>query len=145
MLNQNILITLFLLANTLTYGQQADESMEYISAEATITSLESRTNKNGRHVTAHVDFITQEGDSISSQLLLDGLPIIGSLKSVGDKVNDLYKKDNPGLIQTPARSILTRYAWPIFIVLIVLCVGYQLYHLVKNRKNLMEAYSKKSA
>ena len=114
---------LFLIISSKSKTQNANP--QFIETQATITSIE--TNQSGRrtYTVAKVDFITKAGDSISSQVQLLGLPILGSFKKAGDIITILYDKNNPYLIKSKDASFLLTYGIYIFIALALLLGGYK--------------------
>ena len=121
---------LFLIISSKSKAQNI--APQFTETQATITSIE--TNQSGRRtsVMAKVDYVTQTGDSLSSQVQLLGLPILGSFKKEGDIITILYDESNPYLIKSKNTSFLESYGLYLFIALGLFFTGYK---FLKRKKD----------
>lgn len=110
---------------------QGSNTEKLLNSQATITSIETNTSGRRTYDIAKIWFITTNGDTIATQVQLNGLPFIGSLKSAGDTVEITYQEDNPYLVKTVSESFLQKYAWYIIIGITLVFYGYR---LVKRKK-----------
>lgn len=119
-----LLVSLFMLA---TLSLQHMENP--VKTQATITEIDSKISGRHAHVTAKVQYTTETGDTINSQVRLFYMPFIGALKNVGDTINITYDKTNPYLAESADDSFLSKYGLYILIALGIIITLYRF----KNR------------
>lgn len=131
MSNQNncnmkmIIFTLFILLS-IPLQMAAQHSVEYTQTKATITNVESKVSGKRPRIVVQVRYVIASGDTINSQLQLNGIPFLESSKEVGDTLTILYQKDNPYLFKTKSQSFFQRYGLYFIIAIVLLFLGYQL-------------------
>lgn len=107
------------------------QSGETIKAKAIIKNIEKKRSSRSVKELALVGFVTQKGDSIETYVELTRFPIIGSLKSIGDKITINYEVENPAIVRTNTGNFLSKYG---MYILIVLGVVFSLRTYLKARK-----------
>ncbi|GEQ86158.1 hypothetical protein ULMS_16660 [Patiriisocius marinistellae] len=122
-------ILFFYILTLLSTTQQPIENG--IKTEAKITSIETKTSGRNTYSMAKIDYVTESGKTISSQVQLVGLPFIGSLKDPGDTITVIYQKDNPYAVLSANKGFIQKYTWHIIIGVLLLVIGFR---LIKRKK-----------
>jgi len=106
-------ILLFILISTSCFSQEAN----WITTEGKITEISfKRSGRRPREI-ATVKFNLENGSELSTITELFRIPILGSMKSVGDSITIKYDKSNPAIIKTNTGKFITDYGMYILIIL----------------------------
>lgn len=107
-----IYLIIAILLSSFTFSQE----VEKIKTEGEITEITIHQGKRKRE-TAIVKFNLEDGTEQMGNVELFRIPFIGSMKSVGDKINIVYSEDNPVLVESTAGNFLSTYGMYILIFL----------------------------
>lgn len=129
MIMRNILILLLSLS-TIVIAQNTE--IDYIETEGIIKEISFKVRGRRSSATATVDYITKEGDSLSSTVKLFHIPFIGALDSEGDQITVLYNKATPLLLTTKNTSFIETYGLYILIGLGILIMVYRFVKMPKR-------------
>ncbi|MBQ4818701.1 DUF3592 domain-containing protein [Aquimarina sp. MMG016] len=117
-------LSLLLLSfSIVSYTQEP--TAEYIETEATITEINFKVRSRRSSATATVDYVTKEGDSLSSTVKLFHIPFIGPLNNEGDKITVLYNKATPLILTTSKTSFIQSYGLYLLIAMGLLIFVYR--------------------
>lgn len=119
-------IALFLSASY-CFSQEAGR----VETEGVITEITVHRGRKTRE-TALVKFKLENGEEIVGSVDLVRIPLLGTMKSVGDKITVTYDRSNPGLLQTTYGNFIMNYG---MYILIVLGIIFSLRPLLKYRKS----------
>ena len=114
-------LIIFIALSFCSASMQAQEAI-FVETQATITDIQTQINGKRSVVTAKVDYVTEAGDSLSSQTTLLHIPFIGSTKDVGDTVSIFYQKDNPYFIRSKNESFMQAYGWYVIAAITLLYI-----------------------
>lgn len=107
---------LFFLAIILFSISSFSQEENFVKTEGEITEITIHNGKKTRE-TALVKFNLEDGTEQMGSVELFRIPFIGSMKSVGDKIDINYDTNNPVLLQTVYGKFLSSYGMYILIVL----------------------------
>lgn len=107
-----LLLTLLYFVSISSFCQET----EWQETEAEITEITVHGGKRSPE-TAIVSFHLQDGTQQMAQVSLFKIPLLGSMKSVGDKISIKYDKNNPVMAETNFGNFLSSYGMYIFIFL----------------------------
>ncbi|MFD0861152.1 DUF3592 domain-containing protein [Sungkyunkwania multivorans] len=130
----NLMRSLYLLLPLLLFGQHAsaqNSSTDYIETEALIKEINFSIKSRRSSATAKVDYVTREGDSLSSIVKLPHVPFIGTWYDEGDTVTVLYNKQTPQLLKTKGTLFTESYGVYLLVLLGLIVL---LYRYMRNRK-----------
>lgn len=123
-----ILFLAFNLSLSFCFAQET----EWIKTEGEITEITIHRSKRTRE-SAIVKFYLEDGTEQLGGVDLFRLPVLGSMKSVGDKITINYNKDNPYRAETVIGSLLTKYG---MYVLILLGIIFSLKPILNYKKSI---------
>lgn len=115
------------------YFLVAQESIDWISAEATIKNIETKRSGRKARDMATVEFKQENGEIITTYVELFRIPLIGSLQSVGDQITIYYDKNNPASAKTNSGKFISQYG-----IYILIGLG-----IIFSLKNVAKAQSYK--
>ncbi|MDO7135939.1 DUF3592 domain-containing protein [Algibacter lectus] len=124
-------ILVLVVFNTLTI--YAQDKIEYLEAQATITALTSKVRARNSTEKASITFVTQGGDTILCSAKLLHIPFLGSFKKVGDQITVNYQKSNPYLVQSTNELFVRTYGLYILIGFGVVISAYRIIKISKNK------------
>lgn len=94
------------------------QSMEgWVKTEGTIKEITTHRGGRKKSVSATVTYTMQDGKTYDGYTQLMPLPILGTTKKEGDKINILYNPKQPGAIHTGTTSFLEQYGLYLMIAL----------------------------
>ncbi|SDE98664.1 hypothetical protein SAMN05421855_10439 [Ulvibacter litoralis] len=126
------LLMLLAIFNLSQLNAQETTEPEYVETEATITDLDYKVRGRSSTMMAAVTFVDLKGDTIATKARILHIPLIGSLKSVGDQIDIVYQKDNPYLIKSAGDSFLQTYGLYLLIAAGIIISGYRFFKYRKN-------------
>ncbi len=125
---KNLCLVVLFLFPFAVFGQ----SGETIKTKGVIKNIEKKRSGRSTKEIALVGFVTQKGDSIETYVDLTRFPIVGSLKSIGDKITVNYDAENPAIARTDADNFLSKYG---MYILIALGIALSLKTFLKAKKD----------
>jgi hypothetical protein len=121
-----IYLLVLLLISTTCFSQEE----EWIKTEGEITEITVHRGKRARE-TAMIKFKLENGLEQIGSAELFRIPLLGSMKSVGDKISVNYRKSNPALLETDLGNLISNYG---MYVLIILGIIFSIKPFLKMRK-----------
>lgn len=125
-------ICMLLLLMLLPVNILAQESEEWQKGEGVIKEIErKRSGRNVKEI-ATIEFKTKEGKEITTYVELVRIPILGSMKSVGDKIIINYDNKNPAIAKTNSGKFISQYGMYILIALGIIFSSKRLLNIRKQ-------------
>ncbi len=109
------------------------QEKQWIKTEAEITKISYSKRKTTRE-TAIVTFKLEDGTEQMGITELFHIPLIGSMKSVGDKITISYDKNSPAIVKTNSGKFLSDYGMYILILLGILFSIKRFLSVIKQNK-----------
>ncbi len=110
----------------------AQKSKKWQKGEGVIKEIErKRSGRNVKEI-ATVEFETKERKEITTYIELFRIPILGSMKSVGDTITIYYEKENPAIAKTNSGKFISQYGMYILIVVGIISSGKTLLNMRKH-------------
>lgn len=117
----------------------AQDITDWIQTEAKILKIEKMRNRRTVNEKATVSYKIQGDDkTYKSTVILDRLPIIGSMKSAGDVITISYRKSKPYILQTNTNAFMSKYG---MYVLMIAGLGILMFNIRKIRKKALQQKS----
>jgi len=125
---QKVIFTLLILFTAQSFSQDED----WVNTEGVITEITVHTGKRVRE-SALITFNLEDGTEQLGTAELFRIPLIGSMKSVGDTITINYNRNNPVTLETTYGKLLSNYG---MYFLIVLGVVFSIKPFLKRWKNI---------
>lgn len=109
------LLLVMIFISNLSFSQES----EWIKTDAEITEINIHRGRKTRE-TAIVKFNLENGKQQFASTELLHIPLVGSMKSVGDIISVNYKTSNPAIVETNTGKFLTDYGMYILYALGIL-------------------------